>query len=239
MILALLRAVFVAAFILMVSACSSVNDNQEVSNANTDATAISGGQLPPPVTEGEVSVEQALYRRQSKRSFSDRQLSLEEVGQLLWAAQGLSVDGITGPTRTAPSAGATHPLQIYLVAGNVEGLQSGFYRYDYLNHDLELLTAKDLRAELARAALNQSFIKDAPISVILAADYERTTLVYGERGISYVYMEVGHVTQNILLQGEALGLGAVAVGAFSDGEVKALLNLDEEPLMIIPLGEPI
>ena len=121
----------------------------------------------------------------------------------------------------------------------VEGLQSGFYRYDHLNHDLEILTAKDLRAELALAALNQTFIKDAPISVVLAADYEKTTLVYGERGISYVYMEVGHVTQNILLQGEALGLGAVAVGAFSDEEVKALLNLDEEPLMIIPLGEPL
>ncbi len=96
MILALLRFVIVAAFVLMVSACSSVNNIQEVSNANDEATAIAGGQLPPPVTEGEVSVEQALYRRQSKRSFSDRQLSLEEVGQLLWAAQGLSVDGIKG-----------------------------------------------------------------------------------------------------------------------------------------------
>ncbi len=234
MISALFKAVLLLSLAIAVSACSSPPGSLQDDHSAAGDTI---GQLPHPVTDGEISVEQAIYNRKSVRSFSEQPLSPEQAGQLLWAAQGLAVDGVSSPTRTAPSAGATHPMEIYLAAGNVEGLEPGLYRYDYSNHNIELLSAQDIRADLARASLNQSFIGEAPVSIILAADYERTKSRYGDRGVRYVHMEAGHITQNILLQGEALGLGAVAIGAFDDQEVKDLLNIAEEPLMIIPVGE--
>ncbi len=231
---ALFKAALLFSLVLVFSACSHSGGSQQDEHSG-DLVRV--GQLPPALTDGEISFEQAIFNRSSVRRFSEQQLSLQQAGQLLWAAQGLSVDGISSSTRTAPSAGATHPMEIYLAAGSVEGLDPGLYRYDYLNHGLEMLLPQDIRDDLARAALNQSFIADAPVSIILAAEYERTTSRYGDRGVRYVHMEVGHITQNILLQAEALNLGALAVGAFNDQEVKTLLNIAEEPLMIIPAGE--
>jgi len=192
--------------------------------------------LQPPALDGDVSVERALYTRVSRRNFSQESLALAAAGQILWAAQGVSIDGVTGATRTAPSAGATHPMDIYLVAGNVAGLTEGLYRYDHSRHRLVLIAKGDIREKLALIALGQQFIALAPASVILAAEYGRTTQRYGERGIRYVHMEVGHITQNIYLQAEAMGLGAVAVGAFRDDQLKSLLGIDTAPLMIIPFG---
>ncbi len=164
-------------------------------------------------------------------------MELEQAAQLLWAAQGTGVDGVTGASRTAPSAGATHPMEIYLIAGRVNGLEPGVYRYRYDEHSLEKTASGDLREGLAAAALSQQFIASAPASIVLAADYDRTTSRYGDRGIRYVHMEVGHITQNISLQCESLDLGGVAVGAFDDEKVKELLMLEEEPLMIFPIGD--
>ena len=221
-------------FGFMVSACSYNADSFGTDNAADNREYI---QLPPPVTEGVMSLEESIYKRVSRRSFSGKELSLEQAGQILWAAQGLNVDSLTGASRTAPSAGATYPMEIYLVAGNIKGLPAGLYHYQYMVHSLELVTAEDYRGDLAAAALDQSYIADAPASIVLAAVYDRTTSRYGERGLRYVHMEAGHITQNILLQCESLNLGAVAVGAFNDQQVRALLNLDEEPLMIVPFGQ--
>jgi SagB-type dehydrogenase family enzyme len=192
--------------------------------------------LPPPALTGDVSLEKALYTRVSRRNFTNEPLSLAKVGQVLWAAQGVGIDGVTGASRTAPSAGATHPMDIYLVAGNVAGLQPGLYRYEHTAHRLLPVAEGDIRGSMANVALGQRFVAQAPASVILAAEYRRTTQRYGERGIRYVHMEVGHITQNIYLQAEALKLGAVAVGAFRDEELKSLLKIDTDPLMIIPIG---
>jgi len=192
--------------------------------------------LPPPAHDSGFSLERAIYERLSHRSFAERPLTLEEVGQLLWAAYGIGIDGVTGASRTVPSAGATDPLEVYLVAGEVDGLAPGVYRYNLVEHSLLKIAADDRRQRLAAAALNQHFVAAAPVNIVLAADYSRTTARYGERGLRYVYMEVGHSTQNIYLQCGPLGLGAVAVGAFDDTEVKALLEIREEPLMIIPVG---
>lgn len=193
--------------------------------------------LPPLQLTGGTSVEEALYSRVSRRNFTGEPVSLDKAAQVLWAAQGKGVDGVTGASRTAPSAGATHPMEIYLVAGRVEGLKPGVYRYDYLEHSLILTAAEDLREGLAAAALNQRFIAEAPAGILLAADYSRTTARYGERGVRYVHMEVGHITQNIYLQCESLGLGAVAVGAFADEGVRDVSGIKESPLMIIPFGK--
>jgi len=194
--------------------------------------------LPPPMLKGVVSLEETIKSRRSRRSFRDRPLTLDQVSQLLWAAQAITEDG--GFKRAAPSAGATYPLDVYLLVGDkrVNGIQAGVYHYLIRDHSLKLLIGGDFRQALAKACLSQMFIASAPITIALSAEYARTTRRYGERGIGYVHMEVGHVGQNIYLQAEALGLGTVAIGAFSDHEVSRVLRLPakHEPLYIMPVG---
>jgi len=191
--------------------------------------------LPEPRYDSDVSIEQSLLNRRSIRSYTGEPLTLQEVSQLLWAAQ-----GFTDPRglRTAPSAGALYPLELYLVAGDVEDLISGVYRYEPDGHQLIKTMDGDKRAELASAALGQNSVKEGAISIVFTAVYERTTGKYGERGIRYVHIEVGHAAQNLCLQATAMELGAVTVGAFRDEQVTELLNLpgDEQPLYIIPVG---
>lgn len=193
--------------------------------------------LPPPRDTGPVSVEEALAKRRSCRSFAPLPLSLEEVAQLLWAAQGIT-DHSSG-FRTAPSAGALYPLEVYLVVGNVTGLAPGVYRYLPERHALSRTLSDDRREALFRAALFQRWVQEAPAVLVFAAVYERTTRKYGERGIRYVHMEVGHAAQNVYLQAEALGLGTVAVGAFEDRSVQNALQLPEKehPLYLMPVGK--
>jgi SagB-type dehydrogenase family enzyme len=191
--------------------------------------------LPEPQYDSEVSLEKSLLERRSIRSYTGQPLTLEEVSQLLWAAQ-----GVTDPAgyRTAPSAGALYPLELYIVAGDVEDLPAGVYRYQPDGHQLAKTLDGDKRAELASAALEQSCVEEGTADFVFTAVYERTTGKYGQRGIRYVHMEVGHAAQNLCLQATALGLGAVTIGAFYDKEVSQLLNLpaEEQPLYIIPVG---
>jgi len=157
---------------------------------------------------------------------------LEQISQLLWAASGKNLY-----RRTAPSAGATYPLEIYLVVGKVEGLDPGIYHYSSSRHSLVSIKEQDIRNRLSASALAQRMIENTPINIIIAADYGRTTGQYGQRGIRYVHMEVGHVGQNISLQANALSLGTVMIGAFDDKQVKEILGINEEPLYIIPVGK--
>jgi SagB-type dehydrogenase family enzyme len=191
--------------------------------------------LPDPKYDGQRSLEWALLRRRSARRYLRESLSLREVGQILWAAQGCnSARGFS----TAPSAGATFPLETFLAAGEVEQLPPGLYRYLRMEHALSSMRAGDLRKELCRAALGQGWVCDGAAVIIFSAAYSRTTRRYGERGIRYVHMEAGHAQQNVHLQAAALGIGTVVVGAFEDREVKRIVGMraDEEPLSIMPLG---
>lgn len=188
--------------------------------------------LPKPKIKGEISVEEALSKRRSVREYKKCSLSLEEVSQLLWASSGKNLY-----RRTSPSAGATYPLEIYLVVGEVEGLEPGVYRYFPLKHSLEEVKKGDVRRKLTQAALGQEMIEMAPVDIVVAADYKRTTDYYGERGIRYVHMEAGHVGQNVHLQAEVLGLGTVMIGAFYDEKIKEVLGIGEDPLYIIPAGK--
>jgi SagB-type dehydrogenase family enzyme len=194
-------------------------------------------QLPEPRLKGGISVEEALHRRRSIREYSQEPLSLGEVSQLLWAAQ-----GITHPQglRTAPSAGALYPLEVYLVAGRVEGLDRGVYHYLPHKHVLKKTSEGDKRAALASAALRQTWIREAPAVLVFVAVYERTTGKYGQRGIRYVHMDAAHAGQNVFLQAVSLGLGTVVVGAFDDKDVSRVLQLEtaEQPLSIMPVGRP-
>uniref|UniRef100_A0A7V4G951 SagB/ThcOx family dehydrogenase n=1 Tax=Desulfobacca acetoxidans TaxID=60893 RepID=A0A7V4G951_9BACT len=193
--------------------------------------------LPPPSRKGTVSVEETLQSRRTVRRFAARELSLAQVSQLLWAT-----DGVSDPRglRTAPSAGATYPLELYLVVGErgVRDLAPGIYRYLPGSHALEPTLPGDLRREVARACLHQTWMAEAPVMVVFAAEYRRTTARYGERGIRYTHMEVGHAGQNLFLQAEALGLGAGIVGAFDDQTLGRLLHLPRahEPLLVMPVG---
>jgi SagB-type dehydrogenase family enzyme len=187
--------------------------------------------LPNPIEKGNLSVEEALQRRRSVRDYKKGALSLMEVSQLLWAGGGQNLY-----RRTAPSAGATYPLELYLVSGEIEGLEMGLYHYLVSRHRLEKIKEEDLRKRLCRAALEQRMIERAPATLIIAADYQRTTGHYGQRGVRYVHMEVGHMGQNISLQAVALNLGTVMIGAFQDKEIKEILGIEEEPLYIIPVG---
>jgi len=186
--------------------------------------------LPAPKEKGALSLEEAIKRRRSERHLSGKRLSLEQISHLLWACQGIT-DKTRG-LRAAPSAGATYPLEVYLIS------QDGLFRYIPETHSVEKLGDKDLRAELSKACFGQGFVKDAAVDIIICADFERTTGRYGRRGENYVYIEAGHAAQNVHLEAVAEGLGSVPVGAFSDKGVIDALNLPENlvPIYIIPVG---
>ncbi len=204
--------------------------------------------LPPFQLKGKVSLEETIVRRRSIRRYRREPLDLSQLSQILWSAQ-----GITGSRgfRAAPSAGATYPVALFVVVGKQsiiakeakrapEELQAGIYHYEPDSHSLTLGKAVDLRPDLARATLNQEFIVDAPLAIVICALYHRTSYRYGRRGERYVHMEVGHIGENIHLQAVALGLATVEVGAFHDEEVREVLGLEEQikPLYVMPVGKP-
>ena len=193
--------------------------------------------LPSPSAGEDTCLSSILEQRRTNRAFASRSISLTEVARLLWSAQGItSRDGY----RTAPSAGALYPLEVHLVAGQVDGLPAGRYRYDPVRGTLEAEIRTDLRRAIAAAALHQDWIAKAPAIVVISAVDARTTSKYGKRGIRYVYIEAGHASQNLLLQAVALGLAGATVGAFDDEHLQRLLELpaEERPVVILPVGHP-
>lgn len=192
--------------------------------------------LPEPMHDSDTSVEEALLARRSIRDYSEEALTLKQVGQLLWSAQGITSPG---GKRTAPSAGALYALEVYAVIGNVEGVTPGVYKYRPDLHELVKVLDGDQRKALSQAALGQSSVSQGAIDIVITAVYERITRKYGERGIRFVHLEAGHAAQNICLQAVTLKLGTVTVGAFDDDGVKQVLRLpdDEVPMYIMPVGK--
>lgn len=193
-------------------------------------------ELPSPDRSGDVSLEESIEDRRSRREYGDAPLSLDDLGQLLWAAQGITEPG--RGLRAAPSAGALYPVEIYVVAGRVRNLPEGVYRYRPAGHRLVRAAEGDRRRDLADAALGQSWVRRAPAVIVLAGVYERTAGRYGDRARRYVRMEVGAVSENVYLQATARRLATVLVGAFHDDRVQAVLELpdDHAPLGLMPVG---
>jgi len=189
--------------------------------------------LPSPELDKGISVEKALSQRRSVREYQE-ELDIKQISQLLWSAQGITSDW---GGRTAPSAGATYPVEIYLVVNNSEKLSPGLYHYQNNDHSLKLAKQEILGKKLCQASLGQMSIEEAPINIIITAVFQRTAERYGQRAERYVYIEAGHVGQNIYLQAESLGLGTVVIGAFHDERVKEILGLDEDVIMIMPVGK--
>jgi len=241
-------SLFIFAFIILTIACfmlitgcsfdktgskDSASQKQQHDQANEESKNLTEGDeiiLPEPKLKSEVSLEEALNSRRSARQYKPLDLEMEDISQLLWAAQGVTEE--SAGFRTAPSAGALYPLELFIVKSD------GLYQYIPEGHKLKKLGSKDLRPELMKASLSQKSISEAAIDIVITAIYDRTTVKYGDRGIRYVHMEAGHACQNILLQSAALGLGAVPVGAFSDSDVQKVLGLSKDytPLYIVPVG---
>ena len=205
---------------------------------NTSSTLISNVliSLPESSHESNFSIEEALLKRRSTREYSGDPLTLDEISQILWSAQGITHEN---RLRTAPSAGGLYPLELYVVVGDVEGLEAGIYHYMPIENNLLKTVDGDRRSDIADAALGQDWVEKAAINIVITAIYERTTGKYDDRGIRYVHIEVGHAAQNICLQATALNLGVVTVGAFNDEKVVQILHLnpEEKPLYIIPIGK--
>lgn len=196
--------------------------------------------LPTPSLTGGRSLAETIAQRKSIRGFAPQPITQLQLSQILWVAQGTS--STSRRYRTVPSAGATYPLEIFMVCGDdcVEQMPGGIYHYNIDSHSLTRHHKGDIRLALARAALDQEFIYEAPVDIVICALYERTTMRYGARGERYVHIEVGHAGQNIYLGATALGLATVAVGAFHDEQVRNVLRLEEryKPLYIMPIGKP-
>lgn len=188
--------------------------------------------LPQANVNGPMALEESIAKRRSVRAFSAKPLSIGQIGQLLWSAQGIT-DTKVG-LRAAPSAGALYPLELYAV------LPDGIYRYFPERHELKRTVEGDRRLELQKAALDQDAVGSAPAVFVFTAVFERTAVKYRERANLYVPIEVGHASQNLLLQAAAQGLAGVPVGAFDEGRVAEAVRLskDQRPLYLVPVGHP-
>ncbi len=208
--------------------------------------------LPAPCHDGKVSLEKALSKRRSIRKYSKDSLSISEISQILWAAQGITQKIEDPPSiwrskqwmgglRTAPSAGGLYPIELYIAVGEVKGLSQGLYKYNPQQHAIIKVLEGDKRVDISNAALKQSCIRRGAVNIIIFGVYKRTAFKYGKRAERYVQIESGAVCQNIYLQSYALDLGTVFVGAFKDDSLKSTLNIpeDEYPLGIMPIGKNI
>ncbi len=194
--------------------------------------------LPAPILDGDMSLEKSIKQRRTIRSFVNKPITLQQFSQLVWAAQGIT--GHDGLKRTAPSGGALYPGDVYAVVGHkgVTDLSAGIYRYHPPNHSVERICEGDRRVDVASASLGQMWMATAPVLFVITAQYSRITGKYGDRGIRYALIEVGHIGQNVLLQSQTLGLGAGIVGAFSDRQLTKAIEAQRyhEPLVVLPVG---
>ena len=239
----LIPSIAILWYMIMITLSSNKNltrvtqkKEKEVMNIN-DSTI----QLPKADTTGKVSIEKALHTRRSVREYANEPITAEEASQLLWAAYGVS-DSTSHPglyLKTTPSAGALYPLSIYLVAGNIENLDAGLYKYKPDGHCLIKKKEGDLRKPLYEAALMQSTILEAKALILISCDYSKTTIKYDNRGKRYVHMEAGHTAQNVYLQGCALDIGVCVIGAFSDELISKKMSLPEgeTPLYVVAMGK--
>jgi SagB-type dehydrogenase family enzyme len=223
------RILILVLFCIILTGCSGFTAD---STPTAAAESVTTTQLPPPNLDGDMSLEEALTRRRTVRRFEDLPLTDAELGQLLWAGQGITSKG---GRRTAPSAGALYPLELFVAT------EEGVFHYDPEAHQLIELSTEDARRGLYKASGSQKSVSEAPVVLVVIAVYERTTGQFGEeRGVRYVHLEAGHATQNVLLEAAALGLGAVSVGSFDDMDVQEVLALpaDHQPLYLVPVGHP-
>lgn len=173
-------------------------------------------------------LHEALEIRKSVRQYSKKSLSLEKLSYLLWASTGVQREERGRKFRTAPSAGALYPIETYLVVNDVEGLDKGLYHYRIKEHRLEKLEISDLRDDIADAALGQNMCAQAPVVFVWSAIFNRTMWKYSDRGYRYVFMDAGHIAENLALSAASMELGTCQIGAFFDDQVDDVIRVDGE-----------
>lgn len=201
--------------------------------------------LPEPQYEGDMSLEKAIATRATARSYSDTPLTEAQLGQLLWAGNGMlpqDQDAVTGATpRAIPSALKTYPIELFAVVGkNAAGsIPAGVYHYDPKHHALEKITDGDKRKVIVRSTSGQKWISQAPVSIVIGSVFERQKKITDKLGVNYAVMEVGNANQNILLQGRTLGLMSNSVSGFSGDKLAAGLTLPREvkPILVVTVGK--
>ncbi|MBD3343756.1 MAG: SagB/ThcOx family dehydrogenase [Chitinivibrionales bacterium] len=230
----------IGAFIGFSCAAIAVFCAEKVTDSNpawTDTISLASPQY-----DGGLSVAEAIYRRTSVRNFSKKPISFKALSQLLWAAGGKTVDGVSGATRSYPSAGGLYPLEIYLVCNSVDSIAAGVYRYEWKSHSLAGIKSGEVLDSLKQATYSSSLKSTiVPACIVITADYEMTARKYGDRGAQrYVPMDAGGCAQNVYLQARALGIATWPIGAFDDTSVKKVLGIadtEQVPLCIIPCGK--
>ncbi|MCK4501193.1 SagB/ThcOx family dehydrogenase [Candidatus Babeliales bacterium] len=214
---------------------SNIAQHVKTPKSLTQQKATKTIKLPIPNKTGNYSLEKALATRRSIRNYKQKLMTLAQLSQLLWSAQ-----GSTGSDnlRSAPSAGALYPLEIYAAVSNISGLEIGIYKYNSQKNMLTLIIDDNQQDKIFQAGNQQSALKQPAATLILTGTYARTQKKYGTRSTRYVHMEAGHASQNIYLQATAMNLGTVAIGAFSDTAIKNLMGLPigEQPLYLMPIG---
>ncbi len=228
----LLFIFFACLFLAFNFFCQDNREENKMQNQDSDEI-----KLPQPAYTGLISVEEALHKRRSIRDYSKEPLTIKEISQILWAAQGITEEKYK--LRTTPSAGALYPLEIYIAVSNVKDLSAGLYKYVPQNHTVKKISDGDKLLDISNAALRQDAIENSSAIILIAAVYERTAVKYSGRTERYVDMEVGAAAQNIYLQSVSLEIGTVIMGAFKDDALKNILRLpeNENPLAIMPLGK--
>lgn len=235
--------ILLSAFLFVYIGYSVFTQSVEVKNQsqNQSREVLTIVNLPQIEIARNMSVDQAIQNRRSVRRFSATPLTLKDVSQLLWAAQGIT--DFERNFRTTPSAGGVFPMEIYLVAGDdgVQELDAGIYHYNPFNHTLEMIVRGDMRYNLSQAAHQQKWVNDAPISLIITGNYLKMQDRYSDKNLStrFVDMEAGHIGENIYLEAVSRGLGTVAIGSFYDDQMINLLKLpaNETPIYIYPIGK--
>jgi SagB-type dehydrogenase family enzyme len=193
-------------------------------------------ELPPPTTEGGMGLWEVIRRRRSRRAYSGTELRLEDLSQLLWATQGITKRREGHEFRASPSAGALYPIETYIVANHVSGLEQGIWHYQVPDHHLALIRQGDYAVQTAAAALDQPMAMHAAAVFVWTAVLERSKWKYGQRAYRYIYLDAGHIGGQLHLAAEALGLGCCAIGALYDGEVNALVGVDAENETVVYLS---
>lgn len=192
--------------------------------------------LPPAQKNDGLPLWETIQKRRSQRYFSSKPLTLNQLSQLLWACQGITYQENRFAFRAAPSAGALYPVETYLVINRVVSLEPGLYHYQILHHQLEQLKTGDFSQEITAAALNQDMAGEAAVVFIWTGIFARSKWKYGQRAYRYVYLDAGHIAQNLALAAVSLGLGSCPIAAFYDEEVNQLLNVDGQEESVLYLS---
>jgi len=198
-------------------------------------------ELPPPQVKGITTFEEAVTKRRSVRSFTRRPLSQAQLSYLLWASTGIQRRERGLEFRTVPSAGALYPIETYLIVNNVEDLKRGVYHYSVRSHDLELLKLGDFTRDISDAALEQEMCLRAAATFVWTAIFARSKWKYRQRAYRYIYLDAGHIAQNLALSAVNIGLGSCQVGAFYDDEVNQTVDVDgtdESAIYLSVVGYP-